>query len=318
MNFHGKMDGRSGLCAGCDIWGRDGMLEDMAWRILARSEAQIWMFSFGFLLLGAAAAAVAHRGAAVLNRAPYFALTSVVVMAIAVGQLIWLQTGLALVGGWLWGLCGLEALFSLTAGYALVVLGQARSRDVLGHGRAGILVLVPLANLWLLLAPGREPSLAGPVVAMFRGGIGVVVGLVMILGSRGLQGALGPMIEARVRVIAEDPAHAVRFLEFGLRQGGLDEMLRQIAAEVEVPTDLGDGISLRAVRAAGSVLQFQYEVTDPETELAYGAVDAIASDACADPFLGRLLTAGGRIEYLYRAADADIGTISVTQTDCEV
>ncbi|WP_309666054.1 hypothetical protein, partial [Tabrizicola sp.] len=190
--------------AGDEEW----MLEDLAWRYAMMSELQIWLFSIGFLAFGGVMAALLHRGTAVLNRAPYFALTALVTLGIALGQMIWLQGGQAMLHGWLSALIGLEAGFSLAAGYAMVVLGQARSRDALGHGRAGILSLVPLANLWLLFTPGQEPSRADPVIALLRGGMGVTVGVALMLLARGLSAGLEPMITERVEQVTEDPAHA--------------------------------------------------------------------------------------------------------------
>ena len=152
------------------------MLEDFAWSYIALSEAQIQLVSFGFIVMGGIFAALFHRGAAILARAPYFVLSSFVILGISVGQSIWLLATPAMQQGWLSGVIGLELVLSFVAGYVAVVFGQARSRDAFGHSRGGILSLVPLANLALIFAPAQDPARPDPSIALARGGLGVVVG----------------------------------------------------------------------------------------------------------------------------------------------
>ena len=99
------------------------MLEDFAWSYIALSEAQIQLVSFGFIVMGGIFAALFHRGAAILARAPYFVLSSFVILGISVGQSIWLLATPAMQQGWLSGVIGLELVLSFVAGYVAVVFG---------------------------------------------------------------------------------------------------------------------------------------------------------------------------------------------------
>jgi len=299
------------------------MLEDFAWRYTALSEVQLQLTSLGCLMLGGILAAVFHSGKAVLARVPYFAYTSLVVFGIAAGQSIWLLSGSAMQQGWLFSLLALEVLLSLAAGYATVVLGQARSRDVIGHGGGGIVSLIPLANFWLLLAPGQDPARTDPSNALVRGGLGVIVALGLIILSRVYLEWVLPKVEAGVLAAAEDPATMDRFITLRLTQVSLSQLLNDVVDETPVLEDLGNGVTLQEVNAEGTVLTFVYAVAGPDTELDYGAEAQVRTSACSDVYFVRILTEGARIDFQYLSADdqgasVEIGRFSVTSADCAV
>ncbi|MCU0828438.1 MAG: hypothetical protein MUE52_13765 [Tabrizicola sp.] len=299
------------------------MLEDWAWQHIAHSELYVRLFSVGWALAGGVLAAVLHRGSAVLQRAPYFAMTGFVVLGIALFQYAWVMGGAAMQGGWLFWMIALDAAFSAAAGYVLVVLGQARSRDVLGHGKAGIASVVPLANLWLMFAPGQDPSRAGPVVPALRGGIGVALGLAMIVLSRLVEAQILPQVEAAFAAVAEDPALADRFIDLEFARSTPAQILSSIAQQTEVPQTFHDNLRLSEVVAEGLVLTYVYHLLEPEAELGFSAKDDTRRGFCEERFFVRLLNAGAQVVVVFRGTDAqgtevELGRVSLATRDCQV
>lgn len=294
------------------------MFEDLAWRYLLLPEAQIWLIKIGLIVLGGIAAALFHRGAAVFDRVAYFTFTAIVTIASSLGQAVWLLSGQAMLGGWVSVLAGADAIMGLAAGYVFVAIGQARSRDVLGHARAGILSIVPVANLWLLFKPGQDPLRADPVAAPFRGGVGILVGLVLMLTASATGRQLGRMAEEGAKAVTEDPAHAVVMLDARLRISPLSEVLREVSANTFVPLDVGGGVTMIAVEANGSVLRYVYAVNAPRPSVDQGMADLVRTGVCADPMLGRLMAEGARVVVRHQWLGGTDSSHSVAHSDCAV
>jgi hypothetical protein len=313
VNFHGKNGGD-----GCE----GPMLEDWAWGHIAHSELYLKLLSVGWMVLGGVLAALFQRGQFLLGRAAYFALSAMVVLGIAVFQAIWLWGGLAMQGGWLFWLVVLDASLSFAAGYGLVVLGQARSRDAFGHARAGIASLVPIANLWLLFMPGQEPWKATFVGTALRGGLGFLAGVGLLVLSRLVEAHIYPEIEAGVIAVGDDPALAERFARLEVRKNSVSSVLREIVKTTDVPQEVAGGPTLLNVEAVGAVLRFTYVFSSPGSTLPAGLGDEIRAVLCKNAAFSELLSNGARIEYRYDGFDllgkpVVLADFAVTAVDCD-
>ena len=295
-------------------------LEGLALRVFDLPEQQLWLGSMAFLVLGGAVAALFKRGTLVLSRAPYFALSASVALAITLGQMIWVQSGVAMVEGWLWALMGVDVLFNLVWGYLLVALGQARSRDMRGHGRLGFLAIVPLAHLWLLTAKGAAPSEVSRVPALLRGGVGVALGIVLVIGARVAEQRIVPMVEKAVMAATGDPAHGPKMVDIRVQQVGLARTLQEFALASAAGVDLGDGLTLQRVVAMNpTTLRYHYTLDGPEPELAFGAANMARIGVCDDPVLSRLMAQGAVIDIMYLTpAEEMIDEFFVRDSDCGV
>jgi hypothetical protein len=299
------------------------MLEDWAWGHIANSEGYLKLFSLGWMVLGGVLAALFQRGQFRLGRAAYFALSAMVVLGIAVFQAIWLWGGVAMQGGWLFWLVALDAGLSFAAGYGLVVLGQARSRDALGHGRAGIASLVPIANLWLLFMPGQEPWKATFFGTALRGGLGVLAGVGFLVLSRLVEAHIYPEIEAGVIAVGDDPALADRFLELDLSRFTPEDLLQEIARQTEVPRMFDGGLSLMKVRVEGRVLTYVYQFVEPGGEINAILIEETRHTICLDPVFVRVLDSGAQVDFVYLGPTFDgefvtLDRFSATAAHCRV
>lgn len=299
------------------------MLEDLAWGYLSHSEMQMKLFAMGWLVLGGIGAVLFHGGSAVLRRAPYFALSGFVILAIAFSQLVYLPAGQAMQGGWLFAVVGSDIALTLLWGYALVALGKARSRDVLGHGRAAIASLVPIANLWLTFAPSAEAGPEANSNSGLRAGLLVAVGLAAIIGSRMVEARFLPMIEAGVMAVADDPNLTDRFVEQQLAIFTPEEVLRDIADQTQVPQIFDKTVSLMKVTAEGRVLTYVYHLLEPGAEVDATLIEETRFTICGDPLLVRLLDRGARVDFVYFSKDssgafAELGQFSATAQNCRI
>ncbi len=298
------------------------MLEDLAWKYMALTEFQIWLFASCFFVLGGLSAALLHRGGLTLTPTPYFALCGLLVLGIATAQAIWLMTRIAMLEGWLFGLIGLEVLFDFAAGYVAVVLGQARSRDAFGHGRAGIFSIIPFAVLVLLFSPSRMPAQSRAAFSSLSGTTGVVIGIVLLTLSHGFRREILPLVEANALAASVEPALAERYIGVEIRQNSVPVVLRSVAESTVVPEALEAGMILKEVVAEGYVLRFVY-VLAPGTELDHAVLEEIPSVLCNNSAFRQLMEGGARIDYQYNGTSisgegALLESLSVTTEDCTV
>lgn len=98
---------------------------------------------------------------ATLRRVPYFVRLCLAALIVCVVEIATVKAGDASVWGVTARLAALLMAAPLIGGFYAGCIAAARSRDAAGHPNGALLAFVPLANLWLLVAPplgGREPG----------------------------------------------------------------------------------------------------------------------------------------------------------------
>lgn len=295
------------------------MLNEFAWTYLQADSIVLTIVAFAFIWLGGLAGMVWPKGAEVLNRAPYFALFGLTSLGFSVAQLMWMGAGAAIVGGWLWLLAMIDTVTAMIAGYIMVTLGRARSRDMRGDPGLGFLSVVPFANLWLLFAPGRAaPEAVTPVSPLFAGAAGVVVGLVTTVAARMLDSASEELVVAAITARVETPEGGAAIYDLRIRTAGLAAVLRDEAAAVGTPLPQGGGVTLIKVTADGAILRFYYDLAAGLVVDQAEAGAALRATACADAVQRVLVDHGARLEFTYRDTQGKVTTIAVASVDCGI
>lgn len=296
------------------------MLENLAWRFLAQKDWQIALVQYAALLSGGILAALLHRSPDRFSRAPYVALVGLVALGLGLGEGLWLLAGDAMRGRWLGLLIAGWIALVFLCGQVLAGLGQARSRDILGHGWAGILAVVPGLNLWLMVAPGMEPGRTGPLRAVGHAAL-VLFGVAAMILARVLSAGLSKMVEASVAAAALDPALADRLAVLNLARTPPSQILEDIASSVEVPQREDEGVSLMQVTVDEGVLTYKYLLR--ERGAAVPSINDLRGQVCSHALMARLPATGARVDFVYTGEDhkggwAELRRLSVSPIDCGV
>ncbi|MGB4826772.1 MAG: hypothetical protein WBP18_05765 [Paracoccaceae bacterium] len=299
------------------------MLNEWAYRLLSLDWPWRLAVDASIILSGGALAAVFHRGRAVIGGEGLFALSAIVALVLRCSDGLEILTVQAIRGDWLWAVFLAEASILLASGYALVTFGHARSRDVFGHGKAGILAVLPLANLWLMGARRRAPGLTGavdpgrPGGAILRGPAGAVIGFVMLVVFLPVATeSISRSIAERFAAAGGDAEFQAKVLNLRVRAQGVSGVLTNFAGQFVSRQELGDGWYLNSVTAEGDVLRYSYEVAG----LVPGQIDgdALKADICAAPNLAGLLAFGATIVFNYTSDGVTVGEFRVQAIDCRV
>lgn len=296
------------------------MLEEIAIQYVNQTEDRLRLISYGITIAGAVVAAIFHKSNAELRRAPYFAYSGLLFFIAAASQLIWFGSISAMIGGFLWIFMLVDVVVGLGVGYAFGIIAMARSRDGFGHARRAVLAFIPIANFWLLLTPSKGDVSANraPTIPLLTGGLGVLTGFVLLFAGV----ALGTFIQVETdRIVAEsenDPAMQRASIDMMLRAQGLEETLRQMAAEV--PSQRVDEVThLLRVLGDGTTLRYIYEVsTNPHT-LPSSLPMGLIQQNCNYEALRPVIEAGAAIEHVYKRTDnSEIGIVTVTLDICNL
>ena len=223
-----------------------------------------------------------------------------------------------MIGGFLWVLVLVDVVVGLAVGYAIAMTAMARSRDAYGHARMAFLAFIPLANFWLLLAPTKNdlsPNSA-PTIPLLTGALGVLTGFALLVAGI----ALGAFIQVETnRMVADaerDPGLQRTGVDIMLRGQGIEETLRQMAAEV--PSQRVDETTiLMRVVAEGTTLRYVYEVSTNLDSLPSSMRTGLVQHNCTYQALSPAIEAGAIIEHVYRRTDGgEIGVVTVTRAIC--
>jgi len=165
------------------------VLERLTYQFLMLPEDRITLIYLGGLVLGGLLAFLAPAWTR-LARAPYFALSWLVMLGVIAAQFVWYLTGYVVELQLMWVLLALSMLAFLLGGYLYGRLAMARARDAFGGNMNALLAFIPLLNLVLYFAPGRvrqEKDYAEMrVPALFKGWMGIVTGLLVFAGFQAL------------------------------------------------------------------------------------------------------------------------------------
>ncbi|KHQ54496.1 hypothetical protein [Mameliella alba] len=294
------------------------MLEDLAIQYVSQSEDSLRMISYGITIAGAVVAPFFHKSTAELQRAPYFAFSGLLFFIAATSQLVWFGSISAMTGGFLWVLMLVDVIVGLGVGYAFGIIAKARSRDAYGHARMAILAFIPIANFWLLLTPSKnDMSLnRAPTIPLLKGGLGVLTGFVLLFAGVALGAFIQVETNRMVAVAENDPAMQRAGIDMMLRGKGLEETLRQIAAEVPSKR-VDETTTLHRVLGDGTTLRFVYEVSTNPDALPVSMRMGLVQHNCTYEALRPVIEAGAKVEHVYQRSDgSEIGVVTITRDKC--
>jgi len=294
------------------------MFEDLAFQYVSQTENGLRLTSFAITIAGAVVAAIFHKSTAELRRAPYFAYSALLLFFAAASQLVWLGSIPAMTGGFLWVFMLVDVFVGLGVGYAFGIIAMARSRDAYGHARKAFLAFIPFANFWLLLTPSKNEMSANraPTIPILTSSLGVLTGFVLLFASA----TLNVVIEVKMdRVVAEtesDPEIQRVGVDMMLRSLGLEETLRQMAAEV-LSYRVDETTTLLRVLGDGTTLRYVYEVSANLDSLPLSMRTGLIQHNCTNELLRLLFEAGATTEHVYQRIDGTkIGVVTVTRDIC--
>ena len=223
-------------------------MEEFATAYLIQSPADLWLGVYGLTCIGGLIGSVmGFRVTSPLKRAPYFFWSSLFILGISLAQ-YWATGGPeAIVAGHAGPLAVKLMAATVLGGVVLGLLSAARSRDAFGHGKAAPLAFVPLANLWLLLAPCRtEAEGVAPVGRRLQV---VVVGLFLLAVSAGLGANLAH--ETALALGKTDGVPPTISVQYLVNVEGLEGGVAFIANMAKPPYELSDNLTLSSVEASG-------------------------------------------------------------------
>ncbi len=283
----------------------------------------------GVALVGFAAAFFVRANArSRLARAPYFALSMLLYLCASVMSCLWLFSYRAALTGTLWTIYAAAFVFALGAGYVLGVLAIARSRDAFGSQGYGILSFIPVLNLILFFkGPNTQAAPAAveiPVLRVFRGGIGIALGVLLLCASSVLSGLQKIVLQS---IMATVPLEDV--LRPAVRAIGIEDTLQRMAAAVhgDLPVAVDGTTLLTAVSADGKRLRRTYtaindSIVDDGADNDGVLINAtmrrnINAKVCGGPRNAMLIGEGAEIEEHYESlAGKSLGRHVVDEAAC--
>ncbi|QNT69003.1 hypothetical protein [Defluviicoccus vanus] len=160
------------------------MLEELAYRFLEQGYTVRYLTGSGAVVLGGTVAALVWTEVGRLQRAPYFALSALLLLASAVVESVQLAQPQMAAAGLLWAILLIDMLRLLVFGFLYGVVAMARSQDAYGTRGYAVLAFAPVANLILLFRPSKDDAAAGGAWAVaLRGRRGVVCGLLATMAA---------------------------------------------------------------------------------------------------------------------------------------
>ena len=295
------------------------MLEDLAFSYINQSDSHWNLTHFGLSILGAIAAGITNRSNAELSRAPYFVYLALIAIFLTAAQIVLLQWLSAMKGGYLWALVAVHLSATIASGFFLAKVAIARSYDARGNGSLAPLAFIPFANLWLLFKRSKSsvPTNRAPTIRLMTGGLGVLFGFGLLI----VAGSIGIFVVREADRIAErtenDPLAQQASVGFMIRSHGLDETLRQLAADITLPIRVDEVTTLTRIDSRGTQLRRTYVVVGEISEISEEIAADVADGICTySPFIP-LLRAGATFREVFIKADgAKIGAVQVDAPTC--
>lgn len=290
-------------------------MNTFALRVLMLPQLVLMLVSIGLMVAGAVLAARQDTTENRLHRAPYFAQIALIGLGAAAAQVVWLMTGPAVAGGWLWVPLLVVAAALIWAGYLLFPLARARARDAWGNTGMAFLTFIPIANLWLLFKPSQDEN---QPPHSFSGGLGVVVGLVALGLTGWLNSALPGAIErAAVRYQMANPVSEQEQINRAISTQGLEAVMADLVANTMTPMTVDEATILQRMDARGARLIYTYTTTMDLDALPDVITSRLKANNCPDMLLQQLIEAGAMIEHTYLRVDGSkIGTVTIDSAAC--
>lgn len=297
------------------------MLEDLAYQYSNLSEDNLRVLHYAITVLGGIVGGFTSRSTIELRRAPYFALSCLVILAtgaVSYASVPFLVPAMS--GSFLWAIVAATLAVPLVGGFFIARIAQARSRDAYGHSNAAALAFIPLANFWLLLTPSKNevsPNRA-QTIPLLSGGLGVITGFAIFFAGVALLVQSEMAAEKEVQAAAEaDPDLQARSIDAMLTTQGLDATLRQMAAEVP-SQQVDETTTLLRVEARATTLRYVYRVDTDAQNLPESVRRGLSKHNCTYEALAPVIQAGATIEHFYGRPDGtELGTVTITQAICD-
>lgn len=303
-------------------------LEALAYRFVQLPENTINLVFLAEMAAGAVLAFLSP-GVSKLARVPYFAVSWLIMLLGISSLFIWWLAAYAVMYGLLWGLIGASMIAYLMMGYFFAIVAMARSRDAFGNNIGALLAFVPLLNLALLFAPGSvqeddDDEMRMP--AFFRGGTGIVLGLVFLAGVFAVNWAFEQWNPGEEEVAQEETQiYPEERLQSSLAEpakdipaGELGARLKEMVSAASLPQQIDAITLLTKMEAKGNVLHYRYDTSSSAATLS----DSVRIDrydmTCGPPKGYALVKAGAVFEYVYHRADGSVlGRVKITREDCD-
>jgi hypothetical protein len=293
------------------------MLERLALDLTAASEAALIAGAYGLAVLGFIVALLWRRDPPdQLARAPYFALSSLLILLASAVSLVWLWTLEALANGILWVLVAVTMAAMLVLGFLFGRLAAARSRNAYGSQAMAFLGMIPLLNLVLLFYPPQDGHATASRAAALKGPGGVVLGLVLLGSSVALDRWIENRIEQLAAQAEADPSGAVQ--EAMIEAQGIEEVLRIVAEQSQplLPAVIDEATTLVSVEAIGPVLRRTFVIT-LEISWTDELGKEVAATLCGDNVLRSFLRGGATLEEVYVDKQrSPLKTYAVSEASC--
>lgn len=294
------------------------MLENYAYRLLMLED---WVIA-GLLLavfIGSFALEFGLRltSLAPMKRLPY--LFWGVVVTSVMSQMVWAGVvhNDALEAGMLWVVVAFQFSLALAMGIASSAISRPRVADM-GKSRGWAWAsILPLVNLYLVLAPSKDPEETSVPrkIANF-------VGIILILLLFGVSTAFSNLGEETVKKIsdrmANDPDALGAYTAASIRAIGLHDTLAVIASQIE-PSQIDEATWVEGVTVFGDELAYRYRVDTDVTQISMTFLNELSTRICQNPFMVPILEAGGKVrhEYVRNSDGASLGSALTSTSDCK-
>ncbi len=292
------------------------MFEGLALKIITQGEGLLFLLWIGIAVAGFIVGYQIRKDSTLsMRRMPYLIWYGIIYCALSATAFAWLGMFAAIESGTLAILLLFICAGIFAAGLGLAVIGHARSTNAIGNGKDAWMAIVPIANLILFfkrpLNYAEDQKSITPLNIL-----GVIFGIFLLMVAQGLEKVSTSMIEDMAEEVETNPDTLAMSAEAMLESQGLEATLTQMASEMEgQPID--EITTLIKVQAAGTTLQYIYEITADWEQLPPKMRTTNPESNCNNAGIRPILKAGASIEHIYKRSDGGtIGIIIVTPEDC--
>ena len=222
----------------------------------------------------------------------------------------------------------MDVALSFFEGAALIGLGMGRSRDAFGRRRWGVLVLIPLVNVLLFLAPSRRfigPREHPRLPRLLTGRLAIPVGIAAIfiagmahalvqrhIEGQGIDGVFHA--SGQPRAASMPSAEKVSAI---IEADGRAAAERAVARSWTTPLAVDDRTRIVQIAARSYGIRMTYVVDGEMALLPWKTRIALMRSSCLYPPFGPLIAAGSEILHDYRRPDGSrIGSVMVDGDIC--
>ena len=285
-------------------------------QFLLLSEGTITLTAYGLLILGGFICSRLVTVAYEARRVVYLWQTTGIVAVLTLSGFTWILAGAAAEAGMLSVLIIANLSIYLAAGAGFYVASAARSNDISGSTNKAWLGFVPLAVLYLLLAPTQIPAhqrIKRTWASRFIADPILVIGALIVMG-----------LTQSVSKALEDPAFYQSAQNSALQETltasmTIEERFAYEAKSIQdqLPKKIDEVTTLTAFESEGKTLRLSYDVNQPIAGFAPAFKASIASQHCSPDIFLSELKEGASIVSEYWGPDANlIDAITVTGDDC--